>query len=250
MYYFLSFKPLLLVLSFSVLTACSTTGSKDTFYGLERGAPPHAILLDMSGSMGNGAGDTVESSIAGKAVNAVDQSVGRVSTGSALVDDVANKLRSSLFSSARKQTTKLAEAQRQLLPFIRGLPDSALFNVMAFNNEITQAQNQMTIASAQNKSTAITFVKNLQAYGGTLMLPALERVITQKPSTIYLVTDGHPNDSQAAIISLVRKAAAEGIVINTVGIGKDQNRPFLSEIAQITGGQFNPQGLSIPILSP
>ena len=121
---------------------------------------------------------------------------------------------------------------------------------MVFNNSVVQAQDEMIVASPQSKESSIAFVRSMQASGGTLMLPALTQIMAQNPKTIYLVTDGHPSDSASSILSLVRVAATKGIVINTVGIGKDQNRDFLSQIASITGGIFSPQGVSIPILMP
>lgn len=238
------------LVAMSLLFIGCTSSSRSTFYGLERGNPPHAVLIDISGSMGDGAGDTIESSAARDAINAANRSVGRINTGSALANNIANKVRGSLLSSARKQTTKLAESQRQLIPFIRSLPEGTLFNAMAFNNSQVQAASTMMKATGDSKESAIRFVRELEAYGGTRMLPALETAIQQNPSTIYLVTDGRPNDSQSLILKVVERAAARGIVIHTIGVGKDQNKAFLSQIAEITGGVFTSQGNSIPILRP
>jgi len=240
--------PTLFFACVTLLTACAT--SSDTFYGLESGNPPHAVMIDISGSMGNGAGDTIESSVARDAINTVDRTVGKVKTGSAVANKILNKVRGGLFDKARKQTTKLAESQRQLIPFVRGLPENTLFNIMAFNSDQSQISSGLLSASPRTRQDAINFINSLEAFGGTEMIPALELAISQKPATIYLVSDGHPNDSQSKILDIVRNAISKGIVINTIGVGKDQNKPFLSQIARMSGGVFTSKGISIPILSP
>jgi len=211
--------PTLFFACVTLLTACAT--SSDTFYGLESGNPPHAVMIDISGSMGNGAGDTIESSVARDAINTVDRTVGKVKTGSAVANKILNKVRGGLFDKARKQTTKLAESQRQLIPFVRGLPENTLFNIMAFNSDQSQISSGLLSASPRTRQDAINFINSLEAFGGT-----------------------------SKILDIVRNAISKGIVINTIGVGKDQNKPFLSQIARMSGGVFTSKGISIPILSP
>ena len=75
----------------------------------------------------------------------------------------------------------------------------------------------------------------------------LEVALNESPKTIYLITDGKPSESDQAMLTIANRARSKGVVINTIGIGEDQNQSLLRQIAQITGGVYKSQGLGIGI---
>ena len=222
-----------------------TEGTSDVFYGIPRGAPPHAFIIDISGSMGSGVGDSAHSNLALQAVNRANRSVGGVSTGVAAVDSIISGFRADMVDSARMQTTKLAEARRQLIPFIRGMPEGAPFSVTAFNSRYQRYGAGGIPATASSRAGAISFVNAFDASGGTSMAKPLQAVFNERPATIYLVTDGRPSESRTEIVDTARWAGNNGIVIHTIGVGEDQNRELLQRVATMTGGTYSPQATTL-----
>jgi len=244
-------KQILLSLSVVVSTlfiqSCATSTSGNKLYGVNRGTPPHAIVLDISGSMGTGTGDTARSNVADQAITQANRSVGNLRTGVGALDSILGGVRNNAVSSARSRTTKLAEARRQLIPFINGLPDGTRFSITAFNSSYTRFGSGGIAASTQSRAQAVAFINAFNASGGTRMKTPLEIAINEAPKTIYLITDGKPSESDQAMLNIAQRARSRGIVINTVGIGKDQNQSLLRQIAQTTGGIYKSKGLGIGI---
>jgi len=235
------------VLSTILLGACAHyIGSSDNFYGISRGTPPHAFIIDISGSMGSGVGDTARSNIMHNTINRVEKEAGNIRTGVGALDSIINGAKRSIFESTRAETTKLAEALRQLIPFIKGLPDGSRFSITAFNSNYQRFGTGGISATQLTRAQAIDFVSAFDAKGGTELLPPLKEILNERPATIYLVSDGKPSESDYTILKMARIANANGIVINTIGVGDDQNQNLLRDIAQITGGVYSPQNISIP----
>ena len=222
-----------------------TGGTSDVFYGIPRGAPPHAFIIDISGSMGSGVGDSAHANIARQFVNSAQRSTGQLRTGVSAVDSVLSGLQADMFSSARAQTTKLAEARRQLIPFIRGMPEGQGFSVTAFNSRFQRFGAGGVPATATSRAGAINFVNSFSASGGTRMGQPLEVAFSERPSTIYLVSDGRPSESTSQMLAMAQRARASGIVIHTIGVGEDQNRDLLGQMALITGGTYSPQATTL-----
>ena len=235
------------VASTLLLQSCATSTSSTKLYGVERGVPPHAIVLDISGSMGTGTGDTARANLSNQAITEANRAASSLRTGNVALDSLLGGVRNTAVSSARSRTTKLAEARRQLIPFISGLPDGTRFSITAFNSSYTRFGAGGVAADASSKSRAIAFVNAFNATGGTKMKRPLEVALGERPKTIYLITDGKPSESDQTLLAIARSARTKGIVINTVGIGQDQNQSLLRQIAQITGGVYKSQGLGIGV---
>lgn len=239
---------IVVILLVSLLGSCvDTGGTSDAFYGITRGSPPHAFVIDISGSMGIGTGDTARSGITQEAIKQVDKATKQVNTGIAAVDGLLKGLQNDVMKSARAQTTKLAEARRQLIPFIRGLPEGSRFSVTAFNSRYQRFGAGGVPATPSSREGAIAFVNAFDARGGTSLRPPLEEVFRERPATIYLVSDGKPSESDNTILEMAQIARRNGSVIHTIGVGEDQNQGLLQQVAQITGGTYSPQGTSIPL---
>lgn len=244
-------KNILLSLSVAVsalfIQSCATSTTSTKLYGVERGSPPHAVVLDISGSMGTGTGDTARSNLANQAITSANRSAGSLNTGVAALDSILGGVRNTAVSNARGRTTKLAEARRQLIPFISGLPDGTRFSITAFNSSYTRYGAGGVAANASTRASAIAFVNGFNASGGTKMKRPLEVALSESPKTIYLITDGKPSESDQTMLTIANRARSKGVVINTIGIGKDQNQSLLRQIAQITGGVYKSKGLGIGI---
>jgi len=244
------FFSIIAVLSVIILSGCTClTGKNKYFYGIPQGASPHAFVIDISGSMGNGAGDTVQSNFAKKAINEVRKTTGSLNTGNSVVDSFVGNGLKGIFGRVQAQTTKLAEAQREIIPFLRGFSDNSYFNITVFNSNFNQFMQDFVPANQAYIDKANEFVKSLNANGGSSMLPALNAVLEKRPATIYLISDGQPSDSERLILQMANNARSKGVIINTIGVGEDQNKDLLRKIAYTTGGIFSPQGLWISIAS-
>lgn len=233
------------VVSSLFIQSCATSTSSTKLYGVERGHPPHSVVLDISGSMGSGTGDTARSDITNQVITQASRSANKIRTGVGALDSLLGNAQNTVVSTARSRTTKLAEARRQLIPFISGLPDGTRFSIIAFNSSYTRFGAGGIAANAQSRSQAIAFVNAFKASGGTRMKTPLEIAINEKPKTIYLISDGKPSESDQAMLIIARRAQSRGIVINTIGVGKDQNQSLLRQLAQITGGIYKSKGLGI-----
>jgi len=244
-------KHVLLLLSVAIsalfIQSCATSGSSTKLYGIERGSPPHAVVLDISGSMGTGSGDTARANLSNQAINEANRSAAGVKTGVNALDSILGSVRNSAVSSAQNKTTKLAEARRQLIPFINGLSDGTRFSITAFNSSYSRYGAGGIAADTNSRAQAVNFVNSFSATGGTKMKRPLEVTLSEGPKTIYLITDGKPSESDQTMLNIANTARARGIVINTIGIGEDQNKTLLQQMAQITGGVYKSQGLGIGI---
>ncbi len=87
-------------------------------------------------------------------------------------------------------------------------------------------------------------VAALETAGGTEIFQGLEAGVEQlrqrggKQSIRHLIllTDGHTYGDEERCYSLAREAAAEGIVINALGIGDEWNDSFLDRLTGLSGG--------------
>lgn len=80
-------------------------------------------------------------------------------------------------------------------------------------------------------------IMNIDCGGGTDMAGGLALSLRLRPHRIVMLSDGHPNNSEAAL-SEARRAATAGIKIDTISVG-DANDELMQEIARLTGGKWS-----------
>ncbi len=117
------------------------------------------------------------------------------------------------------------------------------FNIIEFNSVTRSFSPQPVSATASNLAQARRMVDSLNADGGTEMLPALKRAMTQASannetvvSQIVFITDGAVGNEQALFSSIAEHLGERRLF--TVGIGSAPNSHFMRKASQFGRGSF------------
>lgn len=155
--------------------------------------------------------------------------------------------RSASMLSSVDDVTRLSEAQRELEGAIRKLPDSAWFNIIAYESNYITYKNGLVSATALEKSEAVQFVYRLDAFGKTACYDALEGalVLDQELEAILFLSDGEPTagrivDPRQIVDELTRENQLRRVSINTIGIdARDIWEQFLQQLAGANFGIYH-----------
>ena len=215
-----------------VLSGCYLFQSRASYYGIETDGKGVVFVLDISGSMEGKDEGTIKDKVTGAAIETGGDAVG---------DAVGGVFGSAISGAAKSEATKLGSAKRELIPAVRGLSDSTAFTILTFGAEIGGWKTGLVDASDVNKTAAIAYLKGLESGGGTPANEALEAAFAVPGrEVIFFVSDGQPTDASAAqILANVDKLnASRNIIVNTIGLGDDQDKDFLRELAEQNGGTY------------
>ena len=137
--------------------------------------------------------------------------------------------------------TSITQARAALLQALNRLRPTDRFGILAFNHAYYEFSAAPQIAATENVAAAREFVENLQAGGGTEMLPALQHVM-QKPQIpgylrhIILLTDGDLGNEEQIFVAL--NSQLGGARLYTVAIGSAPNFFLATKMAQFGRGTF------------
>jgi hypothetical protein len=142
--------------------------------------------------------------------------------------------------------TRLDDAQKQLEAAIRGLPDDAWFEIVAYNDSEQAYSGKLTPATPGEKSGAAQFLYSLNADGKTDIYDTLVDALAVDPNleAILLLSDGDPNvgsivDRATIVQRITQQNAARRISINTIGIdAQGVSEEFLKRLAADNFGEF------------
>eukprot|EP01112_Ceratiomyxa_fruticulosa_P004239 TRINITY_DN1468_c0_g2_i1.p1 TRINITY_DN1468_c0_g2~~TRINITY_DN1468_c0_g2_i1.p1 ORF type:complete len:701 (-),score=122.73 TRINITY_DN1468_c0_g2_i1:156-2258(-) len=122
------------------------------------------------------------------------------------------------------------------------------FNIIAFNSTIHRWKNSLHRASDSNLNSAERWLDHLEADGGTNFSDPLRAALQDEDAdTIYLLSDGEPNEDTRDIIFNLKtwiKKRKNPVTVNTIAflMGHHTNDPiprrFLISIAEAGGGVF------------
>ncbi len=142
----------------------------------------------------------------------------------------------------------LAGAKRELLASLADLDRIHRFQIVFYNDRPTvfnpnYPQNpRMLFADAATKRRAESFVRRMEANGGTRHMDALKLALGMRPDVIFLVTDaGEPPLSAKELADILRRNERVGATINVVefGVGPDPGvANFLARLAEQNHGQY------------
>ena len=157
---------------------------------------------------------------------------------------VIDKSKSMLSSVAG--VTRLDDAEKQLEAAIRGLPDDAWFEIIAYNDSEQVYRGQLAPATPGEKSGAAQFLYSLVAEGQTDIYDTLSDALQVDPNleAILFLSDGDPNvgtivDRATIIQRITQQNAARRISINTIGIdARGPSEDFLKQLAADNFGEF------------
>jgi Ca-activated chloride channel family protein len=137
--------------------------------------------------------------------------------------------------------TSITQAREALLQALDRLCPGDRFGILAFNHTYYEFASAPLTATPDNLAAARRFVQNLEAGGGTEMLPALVHLMG-KPETpghlrhIVLLTDGDLGNEEQIFAAL--RANLGGARLYTVAIGSSPNFFLATKMAQFGRGTF------------
>ncbi len=153
--------------------------------------------------------------------------------------------------------TRLGVAQAETIRAVRGLPATALMNLVVFSDKAKRYAARPVVASESNKSSAISWLlaqktgwltnvyDGLRASFDDVLAPggSAQRFL-DLPDTIIFLTDGTPTrgrfQGDETLLTLVRLwNGPVGAAIHTVGIGTEHAADLLQSLAKGTQGSYH-----------
>lgn len=147
--------------------------------------------------------------------------------------------------------SRLDRAKAELKRSIAGLPENFYFNVLFYDECVTQCFSAKQVASDANKTQAFSWIEAIQPDGWTNTGLAVQKALTDKANkTVVLLSDGYPNFIDCAMqyvggvddhSNMIRSENTQGAVINTFGIGissDPDSRAFMQRVAAENGGTY------------
>ncbi len=139
---------------------------------------------------------------------------------------------------------KWAQARDSALSVVEGLNEGEAFNIIDYSDSIQRFAPQPVIKGATTLGDARSYLKALQAEGGTNIHEALQQALKQPvtdgflPFVVFL-TDGMPtvgNTDEGAIRQDTASANTAKRRLFTFGVGYDLNAPLLDRLAEVSRG--------------
>jgi len=225
------------------------SASAQEYYGVPIENGGIAFLLDVSGSMEN-RGEKIkaaaQSILRGLAETVKGTSVERSRVGQALISRAAKGTRAT-------QTTKMESARLELIRALDRLRDGTNFTIITFGENAIEWPSGVRAAGSATRALAREYVATVSAAGGTPMAEALQLGF-QSPNvrTLFVVTDGRPTTGE--VLQLVHRLqelrAGRRMIINTIGIGSDQDGGLLCQLALDNEGVYVRDGAVACTFSP
>jgi hypothetical protein len=166
--------------------------------------------------------------------------------------DISGSMDTNFTTVTGEKMTRLDFVKAEIAKTLRGLDDSAQFNVLGYASGVKIWRGYGLLkATKDNVASAINFTNYLVAYGGTDIHSTLQLAWTfSGVNTIYLLTDGFPNEgvsNTSTIVTDVRTWYANTpIKVNSIalvmGAGQSEDKPaakkLMSAIADATAGTY------------
>ncbi len=148
----------------------------------------------------------------------------------------------------------IEQAKESLALAISKLNADDRFNVIRFDDTMTDYFNGLVSASPDNREKAVAYVRGLTADGGTEMLPALQDALrNQGPVAngalrqVVFLTDGAIGNEQQLFAEISRSRGDARVF--TVGIGTAPNSYFMTKAAEMGRGTFTQIGSTDQVAS-
>lgn len=140
---------------------------------------------------------------------------------------------------------KMEQARGALKFVLNNLREGDLFNIVAYDSEITTFQPELQKFNDDTRKAALGFVEGLYAGGSTDIDSALKRGLgmlqdSSRPTYVIFLTDGLPTageTGEAAIAAAAEKANHVRARLFAFGVGYDVNSRLLDKLARGNFGQ-------------
>jgi Ca-activated chloride channel family protein len=144
-------------------------------------------------------------------------------------------------TSGSMEGASIQQARKALLLAIGRLRTGDRFNVIQFNSYTSQLFPEARMASGENRSAALVYVRKLVASGGTEMEGALRAALggpgdQEFVRQVVFLTDGAVGN-EAQLFELIRQRLGTTRLF-TVGIGSAPNGHFMTKAAKLGRGTF------------
>lgn len=140
--------------------------------------------------------------------------------------------------------SSMDEAKASLVHALATLRPADSFNVIRFDDTMTQFFPRSVPATADRIAAATRYAKGLEAAGGTEMLPALKAALADAAATgdastvrqIVFLTDGAISDEAEMLATLAQDGGRSHVFL--VGIGSAPNNFLMSRMASVGRGTY------------
>jgi Ca-activated chloride channel family protein len=138
--------------------------------------------------------------------------------------------------------TSIAQAKASLLYALGRLGPEDRFNVIRFDDSMTQLFPAAVPADAEHLGNALSFVRGLEANGGTEMVPAMRAALTDdghdtdRIRQVVFLTDGAIGNEQQLFETIAAMRGRSRIFM--VGIGSAPNTYLMTRAAELGRGAF------------
>jgi Ca-activated chloride channel family protein len=136
----------------------------------------------------------------------------------------------------------MEQARASLLHALRTLRPTDRFNVIRFDDTMTQLFDNPVAASADQVALALRYAESLEAEGGTEMLPALRAALVDptpadgRVRQLLFMTDGSITN-EAEMLGAIESARGRSRVF-MVGIGSAPNSFLMNRMAEVGRGSY------------
>ncbi|MEG4576543.1 VIT domain-containing protein [Microcoleus sp. N3A4] len=144
-------------------------------------------------------------------------------------------------TSGSQQGEPLAKSKELMRRFIQGLNPNDTFTIIDFANTAKALSTTPLANTAANRQSAINYIENLQANGGTELLNGIQTVMnfpttkTGRLRSIVLITDGYIGNENE-VLALVQRSLKPGNRLYSFGVGSSVNRFLLNRLAEVGRG--------------
>jgi Ca-activated chloride channel family protein len=155
--------------------------------------------------------------------------------------DIPRELILLVDASGSMHGASMEQAKAALELAINRLDPTDSFNIIQFNHDTHSLFDTARTATADNLRQALDYVSDLEAEGGTEMLPALELALDAdfQPGVlrqVVFITDGAVGNEHA-LFRLIRQELGNARLF-TIGIGSAPNSYFMTRAAEAGRGSF------------
>ncbi len=137
----------------------------------------------------------------------------------------------------------IRQAKAGLLLALERLTPADRFNLIRFDNTMTQLYRRTVPATPENVAYAKGYVSNIEASGGTVMLPALIAALNDETPDdrtylrqVIFLTDGADGNEAELFAAIDQRLGRTRLF--TIGIGSAPNSHFMSGAARAGRGTF------------